>query len=247
MWCHGGVPQDFKDVTFVHLYKRKGNRQLYDNHRVISLLNIAGNIVARILLNRLNGHLEKGLIPESQCGFRRDRVTTDMIFANRQLQEKCQEMRTHLYTTFVDLTKAFDTVNRDGLCLIFSAMLMGAYGDEQPGIRIAYRTDRHLLNSRRMQAPMRASTAAVDDLLFAEDCALNTVMEEDMQRSMDLFTAGCANFGLRISPAKTVVMHQLPPNTEYNTLRINVNGTQLNTEVLEWTGIFSIRAMLRQV
>nr|VZI21292.1 unnamed protein product [Spirometra erinaceieuropaei] len=38
-----------------------------------------------------------------------------MIFAARQLQEKCQEMRTHLYSTFVDLTKAFDTVNREGL------------------------------------------------------------------------------------------------------------------------------------
>ncbi|VDM04566.1 unnamed protein product [Schistocephalus solidus] len=33
-----------------------------------------------------------------------------MIFAARQLQEECQEMRNHLYTTFVDLTKAFDTV-----------------------------------------------------------------------------------------------------------------------------------------
>ncbi|VDM04229.1 unnamed protein product [Schistocephalus solidus] len=38
-----------------------------------------------------------------------------MIFAARQLQEKRQEMRTHLYTNFVDLMKAFDTVNRDGL------------------------------------------------------------------------------------------------------------------------------------
>ncbi|VDL93576.1 unnamed protein product [Schistocephalus solidus] len=38
-----------------------------------------------------------------------------MIFAARLLQEKCQEMRTHLYTTFLDPKKAFDTVNRDGL------------------------------------------------------------------------------------------------------------------------------------
>ncbi|VDM00182.1 unnamed protein product [Schistocephalus solidus] len=115
MWRQGQAPQDFKDATIVHLYKRKGNRQLCDNHRGISLLNIAGKIFARIHLNRLNGHLEQGLLPESQCGFRRHRGTTDMIFAARQLQEKCQEMRTHLYTTFVDLTKAFDTVNRDGL------------------------------------------------------------------------------------------------------------------------------------
>ncbi|BHF79474.1 hypothetical protein SprV_0702259400 [Sparganum proliferum] len=89
--------------------------QVCDNHRGISLLNIAGKIFARILLNRLNNHLEQGLLPESQCGLRRHRGTTDMIFAARQLQEKCQEMRTHLYSTFVDLTKAFDTVNRKGL------------------------------------------------------------------------------------------------------------------------------------
>jgi hypothetical protein len=38
-----------------------------------------------------------------------------MIFAARQLQEKCQEQHVCLYTTFVDLTKAFDTVSRDGL------------------------------------------------------------------------------------------------------------------------------------
>nr|VZI06233.1 unnamed protein product [Spirometra erinaceieuropaei] len=95
--------------------ERKGNRQVCDNHRGISLLNIAGKIFARILLNCLNNHLEQGLLPESQCGFRRHRGTTDTIFAARQLQEKCQGMRTHLYSTFVDLTKAFDTVNREGL------------------------------------------------------------------------------------------------------------------------------------
>ncbi|BHF67756.1 hypothetical protein SprV_0301078500 [Sparganum proliferum] len=115
MWRQGEVPQDFKDATIVHLHKRKGNRQLCDNHRGISLLSIAGKIFVRILLNRLNNNLEQGLLPESQCGFRRHRGTTEIIFAARQLQEKCQEMRTHLYFTFVDLTKAFDTVNREGL------------------------------------------------------------------------------------------------------------------------------------
>ena len=72
--------------------------------------------MAKILLNRLNAHLDQaGLIPESQCGFRKDRVTIDMIFTARQLQEKCQEQNVDLYMTFVDLTKAFDTVSRDGL------------------------------------------------------------------------------------------------------------------------------------
>ncbi|VDL93010.1 unnamed protein product [Schistocephalus solidus] len=41
MWRQRQFPQDFKDVTIVHLYKRKGNRQICDYHRGISLLNIA--------------------------------------------------------------------------------------------------------------------------------------------------------------------------------------------------------------
>nr|VZI43719.1 unnamed protein product [Spirometra erinaceieuropaei] len=53
--------------------------------------------------------LEQGPLPKSQFGFHRHRGTTDMIFAARQLQEKCEEMRTHLYFTFVVLTKAVDT------------------------------------------------------------------------------------------------------------------------------------------
>ncbi|VDL93331.1 unnamed protein product [Schistocephalus solidus] len=80
-----------------------------------SLLNIAGKCFARILLNRLDDHLEKGLLPERQCDFRRYRGTTDTIVTVNQQNEKCQEMRTHLYTTFVDLTKVFDPVNRERL------------------------------------------------------------------------------------------------------------------------------------
>ncbi|VDM01603.1 unnamed protein product [Schistocephalus solidus] len=166
--------------------------------------------------------------------------------------------------------------------LMFSANLMDAYRDEQPGIHIAYRTDGHLLNSRRMQLQRACLRGKVPDLLFADDCALNTVTEEDMltvhdllfaddcalntvteedmqrkvhdllfaddcalntvteeymQRSMDLFAAGCANFGETISTAKMVVMHQPPPSAEYNAPRINVNGAQLkNVETFVYLG-----------
>nr|VZI48144.1 unnamed protein product [Spirometra erinaceieuropaei] len=114
--------------------------------------------------------------------------------------------------------------------LMFSAMLMDAYRDERPGIRIAYRTDGRLLNQRRMNFQSRVSTATVHELLFADDCALNTTSEAEMQRSMDLFSAACENFGLVINTQKTVVMHQPPPNsaTAPNAPpQINVNGTQL--------------------
>ena len=43
-----------------------------------------------------------------------------MILAARQLQEKCQKQNMDLYMTFVDLTKAFDTVSREGLWKIMA-------------------------------------------------------------------------------------------------------------------------------
>ena len=39
----------------------------------------------------------------------------DMIFSLRQLQEKCREQKMPLFIAFIDLTKAFDLVSRDGL------------------------------------------------------------------------------------------------------------------------------------
>ena len=45
-----------------------------------------------------------------------------MIFAVRQLQEKCLEQRQDLYLLFTDLTKAFDTVSRPGLWSILSKL-----------------------------------------------------------------------------------------------------------------------------
>ena len=69
IWQHETVPQDFKDASIIHLYKHKGNCQACDNHHGISLLSITGKALARVLLNHLIVHLERGLLPESQCGF----------------------------------------------------------------------------------------------------------------------------------------------------------------------------------
>ena len=38
MWRKEAISQEFKDATIIHLYKRKGNPQVCDNHRGICLL-----------------------------------------------------------------------------------------------------------------------------------------------------------------------------------------------------------------
>ena len=106
-----------RDATIVTLYKNKGDRSDCNNYRGISLLSIVGKVYARIILNRLQC-LAQRIYPESQCGFRAERSTIDMIFSLRQLQEKCREQGQELYMMFIDLTKAFDLVSRKGLFIL---------------------------------------------------------------------------------------------------------------------------------
>ncbi|KAI8483145.1 hypothetical protein Bbelb_391640 [Branchiostoma belcheri] len=79
-WEEGAVPQDLRDATIVTLYKNKGHRGDCNNYRGISLLNIVGQLYARIHLYRLK-ILADRVYPESQCGFRAKRSTTDMVFS----------------------------------------------------------------------------------------------------------------------------------------------------------------------
>nr|VZI48979.1 unnamed protein product [Spirometra erinaceieuropaei] len=267
IWRWEQVSQDFMDTSIVCLQKRKGSGQLRDTHRKILLLNIAGRIFVRILLGCLNGHLDQGLLPENQCCFRRHRDTANMVLAARKLQNKCQEMRIYLYTTFIVFTRAFNTVSCDRLwkimqnfgcpkrsthmvrqlrdmmiaratnngaiskaftvtngvkqgCVLFptlfsftfSAIMMGTHRKEWPEIRIAYRTDGHL-NCRRMQAHAQLSTATVHDVHFADDYALSTTAEENIQWNMDLLAAaGCTTLA-RLPTRWSYTNHHLARNT----------------------------------
>ena len=92
-----------------------GRKISCSNYRGITLLSTAGKILTRVLLNRFISTIVQKITTESQCGFRSNRGTVDMIFVLRQIQEKCREQNVGLYSAFVDLTKAFDTVSRDGL------------------------------------------------------------------------------------------------------------------------------------
>ena len=76
------VPQDWRDVILVSLYK-KGSKSDCCNFMGISLLFIVGKLFLRIILNRLVCTIVNGILPESYCGFRASRGTVDMIFSAR--------------------------------------------------------------------------------------------------------------------------------------------------------------------
>ena len=89
IWDNEEVPQELKDASIVTIFK-KGSRTECGNYRGISLLPVAGKILAKVPLNRLQP-LSESIIPETQCGFRPGRDTTDMICSACQVQEICRE------------------------------------------------------------------------------------------------------------------------------------------------------------
>ena len=101
--------QDWRDAILCHCIRGGPSRTVG-----ILLSNVA-KVFSRIILNRLIGAIVNNALPESQCGFRANRVTVDMIFCVRQLQEKCREQNLPLYHCFLDFLKAFHTVNRSTL------------------------------------------------------------------------------------------------------------------------------------
>ena len=112
-WSAKCLPQQWKNANIILVYEQKGDRAECGNSHGISILSVAGKVLAKITLTRLLEHVVDLILPEFQCGFQHEHSTIDMIFVARQLQKKCCEQHQDLYMAFVDLTKAFDTVNQD--------------------------------------------------------------------------------------------------------------------------------------
>ena len=112
MWRGGGVPQQWENATIKVLHKKK-DRTGCGEYRGISLVAHAGKVLLKVITGRLSDYCEReNFLPEEQCGFRSQRSTVDMMFVVRRLQELARKKDTPLYLCFIDLTKAYDYVDR---------------------------------------------------------------------------------------------------------------------------------------
>ena len=72
----------------------------------------AGKVLLTVVARRVGDYFEaKRQLPEEQCRFRLDRSITDMMFVVRRLQAIRWKVRVSLFMCFIDLQKAYDTVD----------------------------------------------------------------------------------------------------------------------------------------
>ena len=84
---------------------KKGNLQLCQNYRTISLISHSSKDMLKVILNRLKPQAEE-IIAEEQAGFRAGRSTTEQIFNLRVLCEKYLQHQQNLYHVFIDFKKS---------------------------------------------------------------------------------------------------------------------------------------------
>jgi hypothetical protein len=80
------MPDQWKESLIVPIHKT-GDKTVCNNYRGISLLSTSYNILSNILLSRLSPYTDE-IIGDHQCGFRRNRSTTDQISCIYQILEK---------------------------------------------------------------------------------------------------------------------------------------------------------------
>jgi hypothetical protein len=86
IWNKEELPDQWKESIVLPIHK-KGDKTDCSNSRGVSLLSTSYNILSNILLDWLTPYPDE-IIGLHQCGFWRNRSTTDQIFYIRQIPEK---------------------------------------------------------------------------------------------------------------------------------------------------------------
>lgn len=106
----GNKPVAFSKSSIIPLPK-KGDLQLPQNYRGITLSPLASKVYNSMLLNRISPHLDP-ILRRNQNGFRKGRSTLPQILAIRRIIEELKISKRKASIIFVDFSKAFDSVNR---------------------------------------------------------------------------------------------------------------------------------------
>ena len=112
----GILPDSWLEGIIKPIYKRKGDPLQPENYRPITILSCFGKLFTSVLNIRLQTFLEEyNILEENQAGFRAGYSTTDHIFVLHSLIELLKTKKMKLYCSFIDFSKAFDSVWRIGL------------------------------------------------------------------------------------------------------------------------------------
>ena len=111
----GIFPSKLKIAKVIPLYK-KGDNKIISNYRPISLLSVFSKILEKLMFNRLMSFLNKyNVLYNYQFGFRKNYSSSLALIEVTNMIYNCLDKKEYVLGLYLDLQKAFDTVNHDVL------------------------------------------------------------------------------------------------------------------------------------
>ena len=112
----GLIPESWSIGKIRPIFKNNGNPLDPNNYRPITILSCLNKLFTAVLNERLTNFIEYNeMLKENQAGFRKSYSTTDHIFSLYALTEILKSEKKKIFCSFVDFSKAFDSVWRSGL------------------------------------------------------------------------------------------------------------------------------------
>ena len=176
-------------ITLVH---KKGLRAKLGNYRPITVLVAMSGFYSRVLNERLIEVVEShSLLGEIQNGFRKDRCGADNIFILNTILWKARAMGEKVHLGFVDIQKAYDSINREllwkrlellGIDGLFLETLKSMYSDDSVRCTVNGATTRSVFLRRGLR-----QGCSLSPMLFA----LYVIgIGEDLSKSGEGFSVG---------------------------------------------------------
>ena len=108
------IPHEWKISHVTPIYKGKGNKSSLENYRPITIISPLSKVFESVIGAKMRFYFEsKNILHQDQNGFREGRschlaLNTIIDFGKKNLDKK-----NHVIAVFLDLSKAFDTIDHD--------------------------------------------------------------------------------------------------------------------------------------
>ena len=135
------IPDEWKISILSPIHKGKGLKSSFENYRPISVLSPVSKVFEKLLADQMYNYFEsKKLIHPSQFGFRRSLSCENALNTLVQGWKGELEESRFVISVFLDLSKAFDTINHT---LLLRKLKLYNFSDSSTSLIEDYLTNRH--------------------------------------------------------------------------------------------------------
>lgn len=241
-------PIDTNVGVLVPLPKPGKPRGPVSSLRPVALLNALRKLLSLIVLNRIRPKLE-AFIDHYQAGFRPGRSTTDIVFTWRWLCSLVITFELTLYKLGIDLSHAFDSLDRQRLMFILEAdanlneddcrMIRYLFSDMELRVRVYSETSKPFISN--LGAPQGDGLSAfifiyyLDKAMKEARCSFRAVRPRP-PRDIELGLPELTAYADDVDSISVSKVH-LESELESFEMTLNTWNLQINKTKTEWTKI----------